>query len=745
MQMRCASLFKQPESNRGSILESNSQGTDTEKPVKPTPRQGRREAFRVSALQIWGSRIGWKITIRAFLTLIIIQMLALAVMLPHFQNENIDYIKETGRIAVLSAMDGTIRSDSNISPISEQSAATLAARTPILGVAVYDLEYNLLSAYGTLPPLDDLQQKIADGHSVTLSRRKDFMDVVYAPLDLARPYTIAVHMRSEKLLTALQNYITNNGIIMLVLSGLVTIVLMLSIGRWLLEPVILLRNNLIEAAKHPETPKIQYPRVETSDEVGVALKIANDLIRQNAANLLRLRSQAEDRIHRLAYFDRLTNLPNRSMFMEKLEEYIKNHVIKQDKRLAIMAIDLDNFKDVNDTMGHEVGDKVLEAIAYRFVHAMPDNAVISRASADEFNVLVLLGDKDRPQDYVNNIFEALEEPISIYQESFKIGGSIGVSHCPDDGIEAPKLLKNADIALNRAKEEGRNTARYYSEEFDKAVQKRFQMLRDLRVALDEKQFQLHYQPQFDLHTGKMIGSEALLRWWKPDKSKKGGHFVSPADFIPVAEQSGLIVPIGEWVLRQACTDSVVWQKEGFDTASRVAVNISGVQFHRSNLVRIVSDIIQETGIEPRFLELEVTESIFMDDIETTVATLKKLHELGVDLAIDDFGTGYSSLSYLRQFPIDRLKIDQSFIRNALSNPDDMAITKTIISLGHSLSLSVIAEGVETQEHENFLKQEGCDEVQGFKYSKAIPAPELVQFMRTYANDLKAPAKLATVK
>ena len=729
-------------------MEEQIEEKPTGKSLKKKAFSGRTGDFKISPMQLWFSRIGWKISMRAFFTLIIIQTLALAVTLPNFQNEYIDHLKENGKIALISSMDHTaVKRDMSVLPISDKAADALLTRTLIIGLSIYDLEYNHLGAYGNLLQMSDATVKevaMTGENQVTLSRKKDFLNVVYAPLDLGRPYTIVVHMDSSNLASALKTYIINNALIMLILSSLVTIVLMLSIGRWLLEPVILLRNNLIDAAKHPETPNIMRPRTESSDEVGVALKIANDLIRQNATNLLRLRSQAEDRIHKLAYFDRLTNLPNRSMFMEKMDEYIKNMVIKEDKKLVVMAIDLDNFKDVNDTLGHEVGDKVLEAVAQRFVHNMPDNAVISRASADEFNILVPMTDKQRPQDFVEKVFAALEEPITIYQESFKIGGSIGVSNSPGDGIDGAKLLKNADIALNRSKEDGRNTARYYSEDFDKAVQKRFQMLRDLRVALDEDQFQLHYQPQFDLHTGKMIGTEALLRWWKPDKSKDGGHFISPADFIPVAEQSGLIVPIGEWVLRTACATATEWLKEGFPPI-RMAVNISGVQFHRSNLVRIVSDVLQETGIDPKFLELEVTESIFMDEIETTIATLNKLHQLGIELAIDDFGTGYSSLSYLRQFPIDRLKIDQSFIRNALSNPDDMSITKTIISLGHSLSLNVIAEGVETNEHEAFLKQEGCDEVQGFKYSKPIASAELMQFMRTYADDLQPPGKLASVK
>ncbi len=234
----------------------------------------------------------------------------------------------------------------------------------------------------------------------------------------------------------------------------------------------------------------------------------------------------------------------------------------------------------------------------------------------------------------------------------------------------------------------------------------------------------------------MIGVEALLRWWKPNNSKKGGSFISPVDFIPVAEQSGLIVPIGEWVLNEACKTNKAWQDAGLKPF-KMAVNLSPIQFSRDDIVRTVLKALENSQLDPTWLELEVTESVFMDDINSTIDILQQLHNLGTDLAIDDFGTGYSSLSYLRQFPIDRLKIDQSFTKSALTNPDDMVITKTIINLGHSLGLKVIAEGVEVQEHEDFLKKEGCDEVQGFKYTKPIPAEELLEFIKGYQSDLQA--------
>ena len=491
--------------------------------------------------------------------------------------------------------------------------------------------------------------------------------------------------KAEKL-SGLQN-IPQALLVIFFMSGLFTGALMLVLRQWLLKP----------------------------------------MFRQNTDNLKRLHMQAEGKIHKLAYFDRLTGLPNRTYFLEKLNDSIKHKMREDGDILAVLTVDIDHFRDINDTMGHEIGDKLLQAVGKRLVKALPDEAVVSRVSADEFTVMVHLK-AGQPDSSVlaERIFTAMLDPVSILQENFQVRTSIGVSHFPDDGVEAHQILKNANIALNRAKEEGRDTVRYYSQDLDQTIQQRFQLLRNLRGALEKKQLQVYYHPQFDLKTGQLIGAEALLRWWLPDNSKEGGKYISPAEFIPIAEQSGLIVPIGEYVLRTACEAGKMWQEKGLPPI-RIAVNISGVQFHRSDIASLVANVLKETGLDPQWLELEVTESVLMGNLQSTIDILDQLHNQGIELSVDDFGTGYSSLSYLRQFPIDRLKIDQSFIRNALLSLNDRMIIRTIISLGHSLGLKVIAEGVETSDHEELLKEEGCDEVQGFKYTKPIPADKFWNF------------------
>lgn len=677
---------------------------------------------------VWRSRISWRITLTVFVTILFVQGAVLAFNLRTFQLDKLNSLAEIARVAVTSSINDNAAGE----PISKPVAARLFTTTVVEGIAIYDLDYKRLESYGD--PIAIRPSSRPDNPRNVRSENGKHYDMLFLPKDIGKPYHIAARVDSAGVDEMVKVQLHQTLVILLLLSGFVTAVMMLVLGTWLLEPIMILKNNLLSAARNPEKPDLQSPPKETTDEVGVALRIANDLIRQNANNLKRLRSQAEDKIHKLAYYDNLTGLPNRTYFLEKLDDAIRHKVVEEDRRLAVFSVDLDHFKDINDTMGHEFGDKLLEAIGKRLVKCMPEDAIISRASADEFTIMVVLKPEyPESQILIDRIFAAMGEPVSILQERFQVRVSIGVSHCPDDTMEARQLLKNADIALNRAKEEGRDMVRFYSQDFDLAVQQRFQLLRDLRSALGENQLMLHYHPQFDLRTGQLIGAEVLLRWFLPDNSKDGGYYVSPAEFIPVAEQSGLIVPIGEWVLRTACAQSKAWQEMGIPPF-RMAVNISGVQFHKADIVALTEDVLKSTKLDPKLLELEVTESVFMENMQMTIDILNQLHRLGVELAVDDFGTGYSSLSYLRQFPIDRLKIDQSFIRNALVNPDDRMITKTIINLGHSLNLKVIAEGVETNDHENFLKEEDCDEVQGFKYTKPIPAEKFQEYVINYNRE-----------
>lgn len=691
-------------------------------------------AIASSPTNIWRSRISWRIALSAFLTILVVQGGIMFFTFKQREMTLLGDLRELGRSVLAPAISPV--TDMLASPITQEQAERINSLSIVKGFSVYSLDYRLLGAYG-----EQVSMVMLNDESLSRtyrSRDGTSYEVVYRAADMRRPYIIVARLNSQDVGPTLLDYVNQTLIIMLLMSAFVTVVLMISLSKWLLEPILFMRDNLVSASENPENPDIKPSPFDTEDEIGGAITMAQLLIQQNADNIRQIKSAAEDKIHKLAYYDQLTGLPNRIQFLQKLTDQARQANDDDEgraKRFAVIAMDLDHFKDINDSMGHNVGDAILRGVGKRLRAALPESAVVARSGEDEYAITMpLTADMLTAREVAEKVASVIRsEPFKVFNESFQVRSSVGVSTFPDDGIDPDQVLKNADIALNRAKEEGRDTIKEYSEDFDRAVQQRFQLLRDLRDAMDAKELMLFFQPQFDLALGKVIGAEGLLRWFKKDGSKAGGQFISPAEFVPIAEQSGLIVPIGEWVMEYACQKGAEWQRAGHDL--RVAVNVSGAQFYQSDIVSHVSKCLHESGLKPGNLELEVTESVFMDDINHTIETLQKLHALGVELAIDDFGTGYSSLSYLRQFPIDRLKIDQSFIRNALNNHDDAAIARTIVRLGHSLNLKVIAEGVETKEHEDFLREEKCDEVQGFRYSRPIPADEFEKFITSYKGSL----------
>lgn len=690
---------------------------------------------KAASTNIWRSKLSWKIVMAVFLTIMTVQATLMALTLNNYREDQLYQIREEARQTLVTVASPTVR-DRLAPPYSIEQMNRLVSFTSIRGLTVYSIDFQLLGMGGenvvtTLFSENDLGKTFmsADGHSY---------EVIFRPKDIdGLPYFVVARLDAEKAVSSVAFYVRQNILIMILMSALVTTVLMIAIGKWLLEPVLFLRNNVTLAISNPESPNIDHSPYDESDEAGGTIAATHELIRQNAKNIRQVKSAAQSQIHKLAYYDTLTGLPNRTLFVQKLAEHVRLAAENQTEmtRLAVVAFDLDHFKDINDSMGHSVGDAILSAVGRRLRGALPESAVVARSGEDEFAVTYpLTAGTISAKDVGEKIRSIItHEPFRVFNETFQVRASIGVATFPDDAIDPDQVLKNADIALNRAKEDGRDCIREYLEDFDRAVQARFQMLRDLRNALEHKDLTLYYQPQLDLRTGQVIGAEALLRWFKKDNSKEGGKFISPAEFIPIAEQSGLIVPIGQWVMRHACMEAKKWHDSGY--MIRIAVNVSGEQFQQGDIVAYTRQVIEETGIDPHYLELEVTESAFMEDIQQTIRTLKELHALGVELAIDDFGTGYSSLSYLRQFPIDRLKIDQSFIRNALNNADDAAIARTIIGLGRSLNLKIIAEGVETKDHELFLVGEGCDEVQGYRYSRPIPDVQIMEFIRNYTGQL----------
>lgn len=439
------------------------------------------------------------------------------------------------------------------------------------------------------------------------------------------------------------------------------------------------------------------------------------------------RKVIERRIHRLAYFDPLTGLPNRSQMYERLDKMVTN-ARENETHIAVLFLDLDRFKPINDSMGHPAGDLVLKEVADRLKNCIKRQDLVSRMSGDEFTIA--LNDQKSPDKAANTavkvgerILHALQQPFFIEQRELFLTCSIGIAIFPNDGNTVTELLKNSDMAMYHAKDGGRNNVQFFDEHMNKKAVELLEIENDLRYAIERNELELYYQPQYAAADCSLQGVEALLRW---HHSNKG--MIPPSDFIPIIEDTGLIIPIGEWVLRQACRDMAQWQKNNI-AIGRIAVNVSARQFKQPGFIDLVKEVIEDSAIDPKQLELELTESILIDDLEHTLDILTRLRAMGVRMAIDDFGTGYSSLNYLKQFPVDTLKIDQSFIQNLPHNTDDAQITRTIISMAHNLGLGVIAEGVETQEQLKFLQLVKCEEVQGFYFSKAIPANALVALIK----------------
>lgn len=446
------------------------------------------------------------------------------------------------------------------------------------------------------------------------------------------------------------------------------------------------------------------------------------------------RKHFEAEILHQATHDALTGLPNRTLFRELLI-YGMAQAKRAENLLAVLFLDLDGFKNINDTLGHAEGDELLRATARRIVDVLRKDDVVARQGGDEFTIL-LQGIKVA-QDITliaDKLLEAIAQPFVSGSHKIHITSSIGITVFPFDDNDVDNLLRNADTAMYQAKADGKNAFRFYTAEMNAAMRTRLEVESGLREALRDNQFVLHYQPQVSVETGRILGVEALIRWQHPVQG-----LVAPAAFVSIAEENGLIEPIGEWVLTTACRQIQTWRAMGLGDI-KVAVNLSARQFHRPNLLDVVQRILAETGVDgcPWLLELELTESMVMRDVEKNVVTLKRLREMGLLLSIDDFGTGYSSLSYLKRFPINMLKIDRSFIDGVTTNADDAAIATAIVNLGHSMKLSVIAEGVETEQQWNWLRESGCDEAQGYHFGRPMPADELEALLHA-GNPLPAPA------
>ncbi len=470
------------------------------------------------------------------------------------------------------------------------------------------------------------------------------------------------------------------------------------------------------------------------DEFGLLARYFNSSTKKLREEMAE-RKQAEERISHIAYHDSLTGLPNRYLLIDRLNIYIA-HAKRHHKKVVVLYFDIDDFKRINDTLGHEAGDLLLKGVAdtingtirssdtaSRLLGTDAVNSIFSRLGGDEFTLL--LTDIRDSQDAViicQRLMEALSSPFKLNGNEVFITISIGIAICPDDGENADQVIKNADVAMYHAKNKGKNNFQFYEDSMNSVYQKRLTMENELRKAIDGNELLLYYQPRIDIRTGNISSIEALVRWKNPDRG-----LISPAEFIPVAEDTGLIIPLGIWVLNAACAQNKAWQQSGH-IPIQVSVNISGKQFQQKDFISTILTALNVSSLDAEYLELEITETILMQNTENMIEMLHELKKIGTRISMDDFGTGYSSFSYLKRFPLDVLKIDKLFIDDIPEKSDSAAIVKAIISMARSLNLKVVAEGVETKQQMDFLRHNKCDEIQGYYFSKPLPAEEFTALL-----------------
>ena len=477
----------------------------------------------------------------------------------------------------------------------------------------------------------------------------------------------------------------------------------------------ILRKKLAKSIKEKELINARYLDMESAYEDTLAsfseLNIRYEELNRN-----------KESMKKLAYTDYLTELPNRTAFTEMLDSIMLT--LRSDEIIGIMDIDLDNFKNINDTLGHSYGDELLIDVTHRLKQATDENDYLARIGGDEFIILTQnLKDMASYEDKIKKVRNIFNYPFALSTKEYFVTVSIGVAFAPKDGKTAQSLVKNVDSAMYMAKANGKNTYTYFEPALNQMITDKMELQSELRNAIENNEFVLFYQAQMDINSKKVIGFEALIRWKHPTKG-----LLYPNDFIYLAEESGLIIPIGRWVLKSACNQLNEWSDLGYKDIT-MAVNLSARQFKDKDIIQTIYDTIEETGIDPNRLELEITESVALEDLDYTIDTIKELKKIGVTFSLDDFGTGYSSMSYLKRLPVNNLKIDRSFLNTIMEDTSDQKIVQAIISLANNLNLNVIAEGVELIDQEQFLQESNCSEAQGFLYSKPVPKEQAEDFLR----------------
>ncbi len=616
--------------------------------------------------------------------------------------------------------------------VKDQHAANLAleplsATHRIVGARLFDNKLNIFAEFHQDKPKDPKIDKLK---TTTILRQGHIFTFLY--LDVFEPVIHEGEIVGQLMIRADLDKV-NNIIIRYVWIGIgvffaysfLAFLLASSLQRLVSEPIKSLAASMRTVSREKN---FSYRVQKTShDELGRLFDGFNEMLSEiETRDQELLNSQVH--LEYQAHHDPLTQLANRLLFHDRLDHSLAR-ARRMKSRLAILYIDLDRFKNINDSLGHDVGDKVLCAVSERMNGLVRETDTLARMGGDEFVIILeQLRKNEDVQRYVERLLKELTRQIEVSDHKLHVSASVGISLYPDNGDDADSLMQAADIAMYQAKNKGNSLYQFYSADMDSDARESLLLENQLRNALKKKQLILHYQPQFELKTGRLIGFEALIRWQHPDLG-----LVSPLDFISLAEETGLIVPIGQWVLSEACTQMKKIQDQ-WQLPLRVAVNLSPRQFLHPSLVQTVAEVLYRTKLKPGFLELEITESMVMGNVDQSISKMNEFNRMGVELAIDDFGIGYSSLEYLKKFPISKLKIDQTFVRELGINVNDTAIVNSVIALSKNMGLEVIAEGIETVEQLDFLKKEGCDQGQGYWFSKPLPVASLPEFLNSVISD-----------
>lgn len=500
------------------------------------------------------------------------------------------------------------------------------------------------------------------------------------------------------------------------------------------QRVVLLKSieNIVLSGQPAHLEVTLHPAGELPVEVEMSLSTSqrdsNSVVVWGVCRDITERKKARDELYVMAHHDVLTGLPNRILLLDRLHQ-AKALANRTQESFALLFLDLDRFKIINDTLGHSVGDELLRLVAGRLKRTLRESDTVARIGGDEFIILLINADKHAVSLLADKILKSLVLPFRLRDHELFVTTSIGICLYPDNDRDTEVMMKKADVAMYHAKALGRNNYQFYDEQMDQNASRRFVISNSLRRGLEHNEFRLYFQPKIDVSSGRIVAMEALVRWEHPELG-----LLSPLEFIQLAEESGLIMQLGEWVLREACLQNMRWQTEGI-ASMRVAVNLSGYQLQHQNLMEVINQVLKNTGMSPDHLEFEITESVIMQNPDFAVSVLKQITALGIHISIDDFGTGYSSLAHLKRFSVNTLKIDKSFVDEVNINGTDAAIATAIIAMGNSLNLNVIAEGVETQAQFDFLKKNHCDQVQGYLFSRPLPSDEIIKVLKQNALDL----------